>query len=578
MNQRLQLPVTAIEAEFRRVMRTVGTAAVSAPTGSGKSTQIPQWLLTETPEDSRIIVLQPRRLAARMLAERVACELGEKPGERVGYVTRFEHVVSPRSRIVFVTEGILTRMLLSPGDMDRVSAVMFDEFHQRSINADLGLAMAAELRRKSRPDLKLIVTSATLDSARVCTYLEDCPSLVSEGKLHPVEISYIRRNGITDCCRLAADAVQELLQEGVQGDILVFMPGVSEIRRCGDEIRRRRWGSEMEILPLYGDMSPQAQRAVMEPAAKRKIIIATNIAETSLTIPGVRIVVDSGLVRLNRRDALRGVDVLETVPICADAAAQRAGRAGREAPGRCIRLWSAIEQDHKKPHTPPEIQRLDLADPLLSVHAAGFRDDRSFPWFEAPPEKNADAARALLYELELLDGAGALTERGRGVRAIPAHPRLALLLLEGALSGCRELACGCAALLSGRPMLNRASGGTLTELRGKERRNSRANDAPASDFTAQLQLLHQAEQFHFRQDECASMGVNGVAAAEISRDMKFFLGLRLPAPLKNNQERSPECALAQTLLKCFPDKLARKLDQGSLNCELQGRKRAQLSP
>ena len=323
----------------------------------------------------------------------------------------------------------------------------------------------------------------------------------------------------------------------------------------------------------------------MNPAQRRKVILATNIAETSLTIPGVRIVIDSGLVKQSRYDAVRGIDILETVPISRDSAQQRAGRAGREAPGVCRRLWNALEQDHKTPHTPPEVVRVDLADALLAIHCAGWTDDERFPWFQRPPENSVKAARTLLHNLGLLNPDGTATNTGRAVLAFPTHPRLALLLWRSAQLGIYDLACGCAAILASRPLIAARTmpARQLTELRGSLRKTKQDNsgqNAPESDFLAQLSLVQQASAQHFSLDACERLGIQAGAARDIAREWAS-LRSSVPASSVPAQEcagKSPETALARLLLECFPDRLARRLDKGTLSCELQGRKRATLSP
>ena len=574
------LPIYEIESAFCATLCKQNACVVTAPTGSGKSTQIPQWLLKELRPEKKILVLQPRRLAARMLAERVAWELGGKLGETVGFVTRFDRAVSSQTRLLFVTEGILTRMLLNPNELSDYGAIVFDEFHERSLNADLGLAMARDLQQQSRPDLRLVVMSATLDATTVSNYLNGCPVLASEGRLHPVDISYIRHTDLPSLYPAVAESLHEVTEHH-PGDVLVFLPGVGEIRRCEEEIRRHKYPEPLEILALYGDLPPEAQRAVMNPAPKRKVILATNIAETSLTIPGVRIVIDSGLVKQSRYDATRGIDILETVPISRDSAQQRAGRAGREAPGFCRRLWNALEQDHKMPHTPPEIVRVDLADALLTIHCAGWTDDNDFPWFQRPPENSVRAAHALLNSLGLLNPDGTATNTGRAVLAFPTHPRLALLLWRSAQLGIYDLACGCAAILASRPLIAARTMPTrqLTELRGNLRRTKQDNsgqDMPESDFLAQLELVRQASAQHFSLDACERLGIQAGAARDIARE---WASLRSSTHASSvPASKSPEIALARLLLECFPDRLARRLDKGTLSCELQGRKRAMLSP
>ncbi len=563
-------------------MRDGNACVVTAPTGSGKSTQIPQWLLEEFPAPQKVLVLQPRRLAARMLAERVATELGGKLGETVGFVTRFERSLSSQTRLLFVTEGILTRMLLDAKELDGYEAIVFDEFHERSINADLGLAMARDLQQKCRPDLRIVVMSATLDAQAVASYLGNCPVLASEGRLHPVEISYIRRTDMPNLFPAVAESLREAI-ESHPGDVLVFLPGVGEIRRCEEEIRRHKYPEPLEILALYGDLPPEAQRAVMNPANHRKVILATNLAETSLTIPGVRIVIDSGLAKQNHYDAVRGIDVLETVPISRDSAQQRAGRAGREAPGICRRLWNALEQDHKLPHTSPEIARVDLADALLAIHCAGWTNDAEFPWFQQPPESSVSAARTLLNNLGLLDADGKATATGRAVLAFPTHPRLALLLWKSAQLGIYDLAAGCAAILASRPLISARSmpNRQLTELRGALRKN-KPHDSdtppPESDFLAQLNLVQQAAMHHFSLDVCEKLGIQTAAARDINREWTDFRRMRPRTTASKTPNEPPETTLAKLLLECFPDRIARRLDKGSLACELQHRRRAALSP
>jgi len=585
-----RLPIYEIEGAFREAFSREGAAiAVTAPTGSGKSTQLPKWLLTALPPEKKVLVLQPRRLAARVLAERVAAELGSKTGDIVGFTTRFERAYSKATRILFVTEGILVRMLLSPEELKDYGAIVFDEFHERTINADLALALAQSLREKSRPDLKLVVMSATLAIQQVVDYLPNCQSLAANGRCFPVTTRYIQRgNRPTDLYQEAARGVHDIIVSGQPGDILVFMPGAGEIRRCIDAIDGFNHGGErLLLLPLHGALPPEAQHDVMAPASTgtRKVIVATNIAETSLTIPGVRHVIDSGLVKLNRYDPARGIDVLEMLPISAASAEQRTGRAGREAPGDCLRLWSTIEQDHKPPQTTPEIRRMDLADALLTIHACGFPSANDFPWFEAPPENAVVAAEALLANLGLVAQDGTLTQLGRMLRTFPLHPRLALLLWSGHATGCYDLACGAAALLSERPIML-ASHHAPPDSDGFRRsfRRNRSNPAenaaappPESDFLWQLHLVRQAKNANFAPDACNRMGVNGSAAREVARAEEYYRSLKpRQAPDASATTMDAESALALALLRSFPDRLCHRIDNGTLLCEMTNRKRATL--
>ena len=579
----MPLPIYEIETAFRQAISAASTAvAVAAPTGSGKSTQLPQWLLNLLPVGKKILVLQPRRLAARVLAEHVAAERGGRVGAEVGFVTRFEKALSAQTRLLFVTEGILVRMLLNPAELDDFGALVFDEFHERTINADLALALAQDLRAKSRPDLKLVVMSATLALEQVIAYLPDCRSLTANGRCFPVDIRYIqRRNGPTDIYAETRRGLQDILDRKESGDILVFMPGAGEIRRCIDVIQAGVHGEPLALLPLHGALPPEAQHDVMAPCPRRKVIVATNIAETSLTIPGVRHVIDSGLVKLNRYEPSRGVDVLELLPVSAASADQRAGRAGREAPGTCLRLWSALEQDHKTPQTTPEIRRMDLADALLTIHACGFASAQDFPWFETPPANAVAAAETLLHRLALVDSDGWLTPLGHQLRAYPLHPRLALLLHEGVQSGCYELACGAAALLTERPLMLSSRHAPADSDQFRRSRRPRGEDVPPpeSDFLWQLSLVRQARHASYATEFCTRLGINGGAAREIARATEYYMSLqprRKDAAAGETPPEEAESALALALLKAFPDRLCHRVDKGTLVCEMAGRKRATL--
>ena len=570
-----KLPIYEIADAFRQQMQLQKCLLINAPTGSGKSTQIPQWLLELVPENERILVLQPRRLAARMLAERVAWERQENLGAAVGFQTRYESVYQRETRILFITEGILTRMLVSAPDLPGIGAIVFDEFHERSLHVDLGLAMSRHCQETRRPDLRLIVMSATMDSSALQNYLGDCASLQASGKLHPVTLRY-RGRGAANLYQNAATALRELLSSAAEGDVLIFMPGGAEIRHCAEAIRRLSMPEPLQILPLYGDLPPDEQRKVMQSCPRRKIIIATNIAETSLTIPGVRHVIDSGLLRSARFDALRQVSMLETLPIARDSAEQRAGRAGREAAGSCCRLWSELEQSAKAARSIPEIQRSDLADSLLSIAAFGFSNPAEFPWFEMPPEKNLQAASTLLEQLGLLrkDGDG-LTSLGREIRRFPLHPRLALLLWHGQKEKCQQQAAFAAALLSERPLITAASSDRATSRKLRQERKDIESELPQSDFLAGLDLLCQLRKAGFATEACQSLGLHAGAARDINRASNDYLSM---LDGKNRlDEWHSDISFLKILLRVFPDRLARRLDRGSLLCELQGRRRAELA-
>jgi ATP-dependent helicase HrpB len=566
------LPIQQIRRSLADALNSAGTAVVTAPTGSGKSTQIPQYLLGDGLVEGRILVLQPRRLAARLLAERVAEEMGSQLGDAVGFQTRFERALSPRTRILFITEGLLPRMLLSNPGLAGVGAVVFDEFHERGLSSDVSLALIRDLRRDGRPDLRVVVMSATLAAEPVCAFLGDCPHLHAAGRLFPVETSYLTKPVQRDVWEAAAEAVGTVLRSEPEGDVLVFMPGVYEIRRTSELLRARWPVKSLTVLPLYGDLPPERQHEAVTRGTVRKVIVATNVAETSLTIPGVRHVVDCGLVKLGRYDAMRGFDVLETVPIARDSADQRQGRAGREAPGTCQRLWTQGEQRHKAPHTLPEVERLDLAGTVLTLKVMGVSRPSDFGWFEVPNLDSLTHAEELLVLLGAVDHAGKLTDRGRDLARFPAHPRLALLLQTAAGAGCLDEAVLAAAILSERPPTT----GTLKEKRRLAREDAvEFGDQPASDFARLIPLLHEAKRRRFERDACERMGLHGNACRQIWRAADHFQSFARRADFLTGMESG--VGLSRCLLRAFPDRLARRRDKGTLLCDLREGRRGELA-
>lgn len=545
---------------------------VTAPTGSGKSTQVPQYLLADCLRGGRILVLQPRRLAARLLAERVAEELGSRLGGAVGFQTRYERALSAETRIQFITEGLLPRLLLSNRTLEGIDAVVFDEFHERGLSSDVGLALVRELRRATRPDLMVVVMSATLAAEPVCAFLDGCPHLHAEGRRYPVETSYLTKPSPKPVWESAADTVSEVLRTEAEGDVLVFLPGMFEIRRTC-EILQARWPQKsLAVFPLYGELPPERQHEAVGWRETRKVIVATNVAETSLTIPGVRHVVDSGLVRQAHYDAVRGFDVLEIVPIARDSADQREGRAGREAPGTCRRLWTQGEQRHKAPHTLPEVERMDLAGTVLSLKALGVNQPAAFGWFEPPRPEALNQAETLLAMLGAVDRQGNLTDRGRDLSGFPTHPRLALLLQAAAAAGCLEDAALVAAVLSERSPTT----GSPREQRRQQREESvDFGQEPASDFAVLIPLLHEAKEARFDRDACDRLGLHANASRQIWQAAAHFLSYARQADLLTNTERG--VSLSRCLLRAFPDRLARRRDQGTLLCDLREGRRGELA-
>ena len=445
--RRMDLPIDAILPDLIAALEAEGRAVLQAPPGAGKTTRVPLALMEHVA--GRIVMLEPRRLAARAAAEQMARLLGERPGGRVGYRIRGEAVVSEATRIEVVTEGSLTRMVQRDPELPGIGAVIFDEFHERSLNADLGLALTWELRGALRPDLKLLVMSATLDAGPVAALLDDAPILTAEGRAFPVETRWLPRPR-PKAERFETGAVDLILQalDEAEGAILVFLPGEAEIRRVAAALDGRVGAAE--IRPLYGALPFAAQRAAIAPMQDgRKIVLATAIAETSLTIEDIRIVVDCGRARRARFDPGTGMARLVTEPVTRAEAEQRRGRAGRVAEGVCYRMWAQAEEGALAAFAPPEMARADLAGLALELALWGGADDLRF--LTPPPEGALAEAQALLRGLGALDAAGRITAHGRAMAGLPLHPRLAHMLLRGGRG-----AAGLAALLSERDILQGA--------------------------------------------------------------------------------------------------------------------------
>lgn len=431
---------------------------LEAPPGAGKTTRVPPALL-DAPwvGNRRILVLEPRRLAARAAARYMAGARGEQPGETVGYRTRLETRVSGATRIEVVTEGILVRLLQSDPALSDYAAVLFDEFHERSLQADLGLALALEAQQALRPDLRLLVMSATLETAPVAALLGDAPVVSVRGRTHPVTVEYRPPRRDQRLVDAVAAAVRHAL-EAHAGSVLVFLPGVGEIRAVASRLDPP--GRGVEVRPLYGALSPSEQDAAVAPAAPgtRKVVLATAIAETSLTIEGVRVVVDAGLDRRARFDPGAGMSRLVTTRVARAAADQRAGRAGRTEPGACIRLWSEAEQRQRPRHAPPEIAEADLAPLALELAQWGARSPDELAWLDPPPPGHWAQAVDLLQRLDALDAEGAITATGRAMQSLGIHPRPARMLVHARACGGVRTAAELAALLDERDVLGRDAG------------------------------------------------------------------------------------------------------------------------
>jgi ATP-dependent helicase HrpB len=470
------LPVDAALPALRRALETHGAAVLEAPPGAGKSTVVPLALLGESwARGKRLLVLEPRRLAARAIAARMAHTLSERVGATVGYRMRLDSCVSRETRIEVITEGVLTRMLQEDASLEGVAALIFDEFHERSLQADLGLALALDARAQLSPHLKLLVMSATLEGAAVARLLGDAPVVSAHGKLFHVETRYTGRGlPMLPEAATANDSAEKLtarltvraLREA-SGDVLVFLPGAREIRRVRELLEADAPGRGVRVLPLYGELTAGEQDAALAPpvAGTRKVVLATNIAETSLTLPGVRTVVDSGLERRSLFDPATGMSALVTRRISRASAEQRQGRAGREAPGVCYRAWSEGAHASLASFTTPEILEADLAPLALELARWGAQDARALGWLDAPPGAMLASARSLLERLGALDADGRISAHGRDMARLGVHPRLAHLLLRARDLGWERLGAQLAALLSERDLLRGAAAAADADIR-----------------------------------------------------------------------------------------------------------------
>ncbi|MBW0148168.1 ATP-dependent helicase HrpB [Marinobacter arenosus] len=461
------LPIDAILPELKQTLEHATTALLQAPPGAGKTTRVPLALL-DAPwrAERKILMLEPRRLAARSAARFMAKQLGEKPGQTVGYRTRLDTRVSEATRIEVVTEGILTRLIQADPMLEDYAAVLFDEFHERSLQADVGLALVRESQQALREDLRVLVMSATLDTAPIARVLGDVPVIRSEGRAFPVEVMY-RPDSARGRPSRIVDRVVAVVHEALRdqsGSVLVFLPGAGEIRRTEQRLQGQLAG-HIRVAPLYGNLKSDEQDRAITPApeGERKVVLATAIAETSLTIEGVRVVIDSGQQRRAVFDPNSGMTRLKTGRVSKASAEQRKGRAGRVEPGVCYRLWSESEQFGLADFTPPEIREADLAPLVLELAQWGARTPDQLAWIDPPPEAHWHQAVALLQWLDMLDVDGAITEHGKAARELGVHPRLAHLVLRGRALGLPGLAADLAALLGDRDLMGPGAGADLHE-------------------------------------------------------------------------------------------------------------------
>jgi ATP-dependent helicase HrpB len=560
------LPINSLRGDLARVLRGQDRVILQAPTGSGKSTQIPQYLLDDgLAGKGRIVVLQPRRLAARLLAKRVAEERGAKLGGEVGFQYRLENASSRDTRILYVTEGILLRQMQESATLPGISVLVFDEFHERHLEGDLALARARQIQQTTRPDLKIIVMSATLETGLLTDYLKPVEVLESPGRMFPVTLEYLPKPSDAPAWELAADACERLLNSGKcpEGDILVFMPGAYEIQRTLNAVRDTLGARDFAFHALHGELPPAEQDAAVTPGSKRKVIVSTNVAETSLTIDGVRVVIDSGLARVARFDPHRGINTLLIEKISRASAQQRLGRAGRTAPGHGVRLWTEREHDQRAAQTLPEIRRLELSGALLTLKASGIDDLESFPWVEPPEPKSFARATQLLHDLGALERRQALTAMGRRMASFPAHPRHARMLLAAHELDCVRAAALIAALSQSRGILLKSEGKRMDEAR-----EDILGGEGESDFFTLMRAWRFAQGRQFDAQRCRPLGIHAGSAREVGGTLDQLLRLSERAGLDVTERPASSEAIRRCILVGFSDQLARRIDQGTLRCRL----------
>lgn len=554
------LPIDSVLPRIIAALQNSNCVVLRAPAGAGKTTRVPPAILkTLSQEAGQIVMLEPRRIAARTAARRMALELGERVGQTIGYRVRFEEAVSRQTRILVVTEGVLLRQLQDDPFLDGVAVVVFDEFHERRLDSDLALAMVRRVQQTVRPDLKIVAMSATLDPSDIARYLGDCPIVESEGRLHPVRIDYLRRVERRHVAELATIGIEQVLPQ-TDGDVLVFLPGVGEIMRTRSELDALARRHNLAVCTLFGDMTAEDQDRVLAPFAQRKIVLSTNVAETSVTIEGVTAVVDTGLARQMQFDPDIGLDRLELLPVSKASTDQRAGRAGRNQPGICLRLWEEATQRRRPDFDVAELHRVDLSSAVLRLFDWGEIDVAAFPWFEVPPQASIEHAQRLLRLLGAIDDGG-ITDLGRRIVRFPVAPRLARLLAEARNSGQSDRAALMAALLSERDPFLRGSNDPHSD-RGAPIRTT-AIHRSRSDV---LDRLHAVEDYLASGQIRSQCGeINRGAVKTLTQVAKQLTsGLRDDAAKCEGSavqlNADPDEALLRALVAGFPDRVARRRD------------------
>lgn len=564
------LPIDDLTAEICRRALEAGALVLEAPPGAGKTTRVPWGLLEALGDQGKVIVTEPRRLAARLAAERVARERGLRVGDLVGYAVRFEEAAGPKTRLSYVTEGILLRRLLVDPELSGVRAVVLDEFHERHLETDLLLALLAR-RREQRQDLTLLVMSATLDAGPVAAYLGDAPRVTSEGRSFAVTVEHLPRPDHRPLEKQVTSAVRTCLERENAGNVLVFLPGALEIRRAGEALEALCRERGVLVLPLHGDLTVGEQARAVEPSRERKVVLSTNVAESSLTIAGVSSVVDSGLARMAAHSAWTGLSKLSTGKVSRASARQRAGRAGRTREGHVLRLYTQGDFQTRPEFDAPAIARSDLSEAVLMLAAAGVRAG-DVRWLTVPPSASLDAATALLVELGALEASFDLTPTGRRMLELPLHPRLARLVVEGERRGVERDAALVAAAIGERDirLASRADVGGRRPARGE-------GASGPSDPLELVDRFEEAEGARFEAHRLRPMGLDPRAVDAVERARRQL------ARLVRRQAEAPpsaelhERALLASILAAFPDRVAKRRRRGERELVLANGKLAKLS-
>ena len=589
------LPVEEVRGELLSAIGAGNSRILlRAPTGSGKSTAVPLMLRDEAAVAGRILVVQPRRMAARMLATYVARLAGTRVGEKVGYAVRFDTRYGAGTEVIYLTDGVLQRWLQDEPDLPGVGAVIFDEFHERRLASDLGLARVLDLQEGPRPDLAVLVMSATLDTGGLATYLATArdggnrkvTDLQAGGRTYPVEIAYRpepppRRGGrgameavpvwerVADACR---DEINRIPAEPSEPSprILVFLPGTFEIRKTQSLLEQVSWMKGWEVKPLYSALAQERQWEAVASEGGPRVILATNVAETSITIEGIRTVIDAGLARIAEFDARRGVDTLTIQKVSRAAGEQRAGRAGRTGPGRAVRLWSESEHARRAPFEKPEVLRVDLAEAVLGLAAAGVGDVRHYRWLDAPQEQSLTRAEELLRSLGATDDQG-ITDEGRLLTRFPLHPRLSRLLHAALEEDCVAEACFAAAV--------HQAGGCFTRKATRSQREDFQEPDDLSDFEAEWRAAGRARQLRFDPRACQGDGIHGGQVRETLKAYEQLLGIAKRQGM-NPGEATFEIRreeLARALLAAFSDHVAVRRGSATLACQVVGGRRGKVA-